>query len=319
MKQKLVIMLLATCMALSCTLAFTACDLFGGDPGDSGGNGGDTTIDTPGDPDDEPVTPPVEDEPVTPPVENEPVTPPVENEPVTPHEHTYTSAVTGEPTCTQEGVMTYTCTCGDSYTEAIPTIAHTYVDGVCSSCGEHEPTEGLVFKLSDDGTQYSMTRYTGTATEVYIPAVHEGLPVTSIGYRAFDGCSSLTSITIPDSVTSIGERAFQHCSSLTSITIPDSVTSIEILAFYDCSGLSAVYITSMAAWCNIEFDGEYAKRLLSHITSISMESLLQILLFPTASQALGVMRSLAAKVLQVSRSQKALQASVHMRSIIQDI
>ena len=55
--------------------------------------------------------------------------------------------------------------------------------------------------------------------------------VTSIGDYAFNGCSGLTSITIPGSVTSIGEYAFSGCSGLTSITIPGSVTSIGNDAF----------------------------------------------------------------------------------------
>jgi hypothetical protein len=58
--------------------------------------------------------------------------------------------------------------------------------------------------------------------------------VTSISERAFDGCSSLTSITISDSVTSIGIGAFINCKSLTTITIPDSVTSIGEQAFQYC-------------------------------------------------------------------------------------
>ena len=67
-------------------------------------------------------------------------------------------------------------------------------------------------------------------------------PITTIGDWTFYGCSSLTSITIPNSVTEIGERAFEDCTSLTSVTIGDSVTEIGERAFEDCTSLTSVTI-----------------------------------------------------------------------------
>ncbi len=66
--------------------------------------------------------------------------------------------------------------------------------------------------------------------------------VMSIGERAFAWCEGLTSIIIPNSVTSIGERAFDNCPSLTSITIPNSVTSIGNSAFCRCKSLASITI-----------------------------------------------------------------------------
>ena len=75
-----------------------------------------------------------------------------------------------------------------------------------------------------------------------LTSVTIGNSVTEIGERAFEYCRSLTSVTIPDSVTSIGNYAFSGCSSLTSVTIPDSVTSIGNYAFSGCSSLTSVTI-----------------------------------------------------------------------------
>ncbi len=65
--------------------------------------------------------------------------------------------------------------------------------------------------------------------------------ITSIGGYAFQNCSALASVTIPNSVTSIGYEAFMYCSALESVTIPDSVTEIGDFAFYQCYKLKSFY------------------------------------------------------------------------------
>ena len=68
--------------------------------------------------------------------------------------------------------------------------------------------------------------------------------VTSLGIFAFYGCTGLTgTLTIPNSVTSIGRSAFNGCTGLTgTLTIPNSVTSIGENAFSDCTGLTSITI-----------------------------------------------------------------------------
>ena len=55
------------------------------------------------------------------------------------HIHSYTAEVTKPATCVDKGLMTYTCECGDSYTESIPAAGHNYENGICTVCGAADP------------------------------------------------------------------------------------------------------------------------------------------------------------------------------------
>ena len=112
-----------------------------------------------------------------------------------------------------------------------------------------------VTSISDD----AFNRCSGL-TSITIP---EG--VTSIGNMAFKSCSGLTSITIPEGVTSIGNGTFDGCKRLTSITIPKGVTSIGNDAFYECSSLTSVTIPE-----GVTSIGDWAFRDCSSLTSITI-------------------------------------------------
>ncbi len=72
--------------------------------------------------------------------------------------------------------------------------------------------EDYEYKELDDGT-LEITGYTGTATKLVIPAQIDGKSVTSIGVFAFEGCSSLESVTIPKSVDNIEPNVFSGCNA----------------------------------------------------------------------------------------------------------
>ncbi|MBQ5594590.1 MAG: leucine-rich repeat domain-containing protein, partial [Alistipes sp.] len=125
-------------------------------------------------------------------------------------------------------------------------ISHIYTDGIG------------VIEFSEPLTMIGYKLFSGCSslTSVTIPD-----SVTEIGGSAFSGCSSLVNVTIPDGVTSIEGSAFYNCSNLTSITIPDSVTTIGGYVFSGCSSLTSVYINDIAAWCDISFIDSYSNPL----------------------------------------------------------
>ena len=123
------------------------------------------------------------------------------------------------------------------------------------------------FTYTSSNGQVTITKYTGLGSVVNIPSVIDGLPVISIGTRAFVNRDNLTSITIPDGVISIGDYAFNACTRLTSITIPDGVISVGGGAFYGCTTLTSVTIPG-----SVTSIGDFAFYVCSSLTSITVDS-----------------------------------------------
>lgn len=115
---------------------------------------------------------------------------------------------------------------------------------------------------------YDYNSYSGDvvipSTVTYDDVVYS---VTKIGAWAFNRCSGLTSITIPNSVTNIDGNAFRDCSGLTSITIPNGVTSIDGRTFQGCSSLKSVTIPN-----NVTGIGQSAFEECSALTSVIIGS-----------------------------------------------
>ena len=98
---------------------------------------------------------------------------------------------------------------------------------------------------NEDGT-VTISRYIGAEENVVIPSQIDGKTVSAIGNvtgmtGAFEGCTNITSVVIPEGVVEIQDNAFYGCSSLETVTIPSGVTLLRNCAFCDCPNLRAVY------------------------------------------------------------------------------
>ena len=132
-------------------------------------------------------------------------------------------------------------------------LMHNHLAMVVDCYGEPEAID-VPSEIHHEGVIYRVTSIGDFAFNICSSLRAITIPdgVMSIEYRAFFGCQSLTNITIPNSVKSIGTEAFYDCSSLTSIVIPDSVTSIEWWAFCGCKSLTDItFQGTIAQWKKI--------------------------------------------------------------------
>ena len=123
------------------------------------------------------------------------------------------------------------------------------IDGIYYNLDETNNTAEVTYE-GDVYTYYN--EYNGSVSiPESITCNSKVYTVTSVGYAAFQGCSDLTSVTIPKNVTTISKHAFIDCSGLTSVTIGcDSITFLSNSAFKDCSSLTSV------VW-NVKYCGDF--------------------------------------------------------------
>ena len=95
------------------------------------------------------------------------------------------------------------------------------------------------FTYTNTASTVTITGYIGPGGVVAIPGLINGLPVTKIQANAFKGKTTLTSISVPDSVSTIGDSAFESCTNLTGVTIGRGLTSLGLWVFDSCPSLLA--------------------------------------------------------------------------------
>ena len=111
----------------------------------------------------------------------------------------------------------------------------------------------------------SVTNVTNVSLNSYIYYGGKSYSLTSIANSAFEGCTTLTSISLPNSITTIGDRAFFGCTSLKSVVLPESLTKLNYHVFSRCSSLTDISIPS-----SVTSLGEGALYRCSSLVSITI-------------------------------------------------
>lgn len=163
------------------------------------------------------------------------------------------------PTCTSAGSYDEVIYCTDCKAELLrmhktqAQLTHQFKNRKCITCGEDQPSEGLLYMSSGNGT---CTVYLGDCTDedIVIPSHSpSGDKVTQIKAYAFAGYEKVKSIKIPETVTVIGEGAFQDCINLESVNLPSKITMIYSYTFCGCKNLKGTTIPS-----DVQYIGEEA-------------------------------------------------------------
>ena len=175
------------------------------------------------------------------------------------------AACTCTAACTEENRNADCAICG---AEGAPLTDCAQVNAQDDTNNEQQTANaenGFEYAVNEDGESVTLTKYSGSDTEVIIPSELGGKKVTAIGEKAFYKNKTITSVKIPEGVTSIGVYAFQYCNSLTEVTIPKSVTSIGDNAFSVCDSLTKATIPE-----GVTSIGNYAFSGCSSLTEVTI-------------------------------------------------
>ena len=175
--------------------------------------------------------------------------------------HTLSSSVKENeiaPSCTKEGSydeVVYCKKCNDELLRTRRTrgiVEHRYQNGICAACNQYQPSEGLLYMSSGDGTCFVDI---GDCTDenVVIPAYSpSGEKVVQIKARAFAGNRTIKSVRLPETVTQIGAGAFEYCTNLESINLPSNLDIIQNYTFNGCEKLKEITIPNRVYYIGME-------------------------------------------------------------------
>jgi len=93
-----------------------------------------------------------------------------------------------------------------------------------------------------------IVKYNGAGGAVKVPGTINGLPVTTIGDKAFFQCTNITRVTIPASVKKIGDDAFALCSKLKGVYFKDGAPDFGSSVFYKDDDLTVYYVRGTSGW-----------------------------------------------------------------------
>ena len=112
----------------------------------------------------------------------------------------------------------------------------------------HAPLTPPLWEFTTQNNAITITKYIGTGSTVNIHGTINGLPVVSIGEKAFFQCTNVTSVTLPASIKNVGDYAFGMCSKLKGVYFMGSAPDFGSAVFYMDEALTVYYLRESAGW-----------------------------------------------------------------------